>query len=176
MPVQISKPNASKNYQQMVVTHQELGKDKPDGKKIFDFTTPKEVWETLKNAPAMSYWEVDRQKDAKEGKYWEWKAIRPASADSAPTGTQSTTATAAVASPPSSGASAPARVGNWETPEERGKKQVYIIRQSSVSSAIEYHKAYGGEFGLDNVIDTARIIENYVLGKGMADLTDDIPE
>jgi hypothetical protein len=173
--VDISKPNASKNYEQMVVTHQEVGKDKPDGKKIFDFTTPKEVWNTLKAAPAGSTWEVDRQKDAKEGKYWEWKAIRPAdaSAPAAPVASPTISSTA-----PAQATAAP-RVGNWETPEERSKKQVYIVRQSSISAAIEYlHKFRDDmpEVGINDVIETARRFEDYVFGRGMADLTDDIPE
>jgi hypothetical protein len=177
--VDISKPNASKKYEQMIVTHQEHGKDKPDGKKIFDFTTPKEVWDTLKTAAAGSTWEVDRQKDAKEGKYWEWKAIRPVDPSQTATSPATPTSSGVAQAAPSVAASGSttARVGNWETPEERAKKQVYIIRQSSVSSAIEFLKLQGGAaIELDDVIANARAIEKYVLGTGIADLTDDFPE
>ena len=174
-PVEVTKPNASKTYLQMVVTHQEVGKDKPDGKKIFDFSTPKEVWATLKAAQPGQYFEVDRQKDAKEGKYWEWKAIR--ATDGAAATTNASTATATV--PAQTTTSAPtARVGNWETPEERAAKQVYIVRQSNITAALEFHKLIGVSetFGVMDVLLTAKEFENYVFGKGVADLTNDIPE
>lgn len=172
-PVSITKPNASKNYQQMVVTHQEVGKDKPDGKKIFDFNTPKEVWETLKTAEIGATFEVERQKDKKEGKYWEWIAIRPVDASS-PTAVASSPVAATPAQYSGTSSAGTTRVGNWETPEERAKKQVYIVRQSSLSNAIEYHK--GEEATTDDIIQTARIFENYVFDNGVTGLTNDIPE
>jgi hypothetical protein len=172
--VEITKPNASKQYLQMVVTHQEVGKDKPDGKKIFDFNTPKEVWNTLKTATPGQYFEVDRQKDAKEGKYWEWKAIRATDGAAAITSAPTPTATVPVSTTPSAPT---ARVGNWETPEERAAKQVYIVRQSSLTAAIAYLNSVNSDTHTEeDVIQYAKRFENYVLGSGVAGLTNDIPE
>lgn len=54
---------------------------------------------------------------------------------------------------------------NYETPEERAKKQVYIVRQSSISSAISA-LAIGSKAKLDikEVIDYAKQIEEFVFG------------
>ena len=79
----------------------------------------------------------------------------------------------------SSGATAAPR-STYETPEERAKKQVYIIRQSSVSSAIAIHSVGAKTLGLDPVLDTAKRIETYVLGhtNGATGATgfDDVPD
>lgn len=56
---------------------------------------------------------------------------------------------------------------NYETPEERAKRQVFIIRQSSISSAIEYFKAKdpkGTEKSVSDVLEVARDFEEYVMG------------
>lgn len=176
--VDITKPNASKTYQQMVVTHNDLGSGKLEGKKIFDFSTPKDVWETLKNAAPLSFFEVDRQKDAKEGKYWEWKAIR--AIDGAAVATPASTASAqTVTSPTAAPASTPARVGNWETPEERNAKQVYIVRQSSITAAISYLNNFNDPsvVAVSDVLKVAAQFEAFVFGQtGVAGLDNDIPE
>lgn len=160
--VDITKPNASKSYKQMVVTHTD-GKD-TTGKKIFDFSTPKHVWDTLAAAKEGDAFVITREKDAKEGKYWEWKDIGPADA---------TAVAAPVAAAPS--ATVPAKVGNWETSDERAKKQVYIVRQSNIAQAISLHTARG-DLSLVSILQTAKALENYVFGDGVAGLTDDQPE
>lgn len=177
-PVVVNQPNAAKKYKQMTVTHQEDGKDKPEGKKIFDFATPKEVWDTLLAAKPGDRFQIDRQKDEKEGKYWEWKAIRPASsgASSASAPAQSTVSVSNNLANPAGGATT-TRVGSWETPEERAQKQIYIVRQSTINAAIEYFKSIGSTTHTErNVLQTARDFEDYVFGNGVAGLTDDIPE
>lgn len=163
--VDISKPNASKSYKQMVVTHTD-GKD-TTGKKIFDFSTPKHVWDTLAAAKDGDCFTITREKDAKEGKYWEWKDIAAATGEVAAPTPSPTTVTA------STPAATPARVGSWETPEERGKKQVYIVRQSSINAAIETLKSTGKPFGTDAVKNLAGQYEAYVFSDGVAGMVDD---
>ena len=87
--------------------------------------------------------------------FWEWKAIEKGQAN-VNTG--------------SVGASnkGTGRVigSNYETSEERARRQVYIIRQSSISSAIEYLKAKspkGVEDGVKEVLEVAKDFENYVM-------------
>ena len=79
-------------------------------------------------------------------------------------------------------ASVGARVtgSNYETKEERAARQVYIIRQSSLSTAVEL---LGQGKSVADVIATAKQFEAYVFGSeanptqevNFDDLEDDIP-
>lgn len=67
---------------------------------------------------------------------------------------------------PSNTRSAPK--SNYETPEERARRQVYIVRQSSVSNAIELAKAQepkGLAKSLDDILEDAKAIEQFVFGQ-----------
>jgi hypothetical protein len=73
----------------------------------------------------------------------------------------------------------------YETPEERAARQVYIIRQSSLSTAVNILSVGAKSVKLDDVLATARVLENFVFGKmqedepgvaSLASLTDDYPE
>lgn len=65
-----------------------------------------------------------------------------------------------------SSAPTPAPRSNFETPEERAQRQVYIIRQSSISSAISAlsigAKAHPK---IDEVLDVAKQFEAFVFGR-----------
>lgn len=73
----------------------------------------------------------------------------------------------------------------YETPEERAARQVYIIRQSSLSTAVNILSVGAKSLKVDDVLATARVLENFVFGKdevqepgvaSLASLTDDYPE
>ena len=168
-PVTVSQPDPSKSYKQMIVTHLDLNTGKPDGKKLVDIYA-KSVWPQLLAAKEGEVYEVEREKNAKG--YWEWKSVTlsaAAATDAAPqTATSPTTRAAALPKTE--------RVGSWETPEERSAKQVYIVRQSSITNAIAFLKIEG-DAGTEvkEVIAIAKEFENYVFG-GVADLTNDQPE
>jgi len=80
--------------------------------------------------------------------------------------------------------SSPARTSTYETPEERAKKQVYIIRQSSLSAAIGTLSP-GAKSALkpQDVIALAQEYTDFVLGtgavtqdtSGFEDMHDDVP-
>lgn len=58
--------------------------------------------------------------------------------------------------------------GNWETTEERARRQVMIVRQSSISSAVANFAANGGRVGAGagtEIINLAKEFEAYVLNK-----------
>ena len=62
---------------------------------------------------------------------------------------------------------------NWETAEDRAKKQVYIIRQSSLTNAVN---TLVGNVNPDDVKVTAQTYINFVLGIDDPSVTeDDIP-
>lgn len=74
--------------------------------------------------------------------------------------------------------------GNFETPEERKAKQVYIVRQSSLSTAVSYLTAKKKEPTTFEIIDAAKAFEAFVFGRSSVgaeaagaaqDLKDDLP-
>ena len=141
-------------YQKLTVAYKD---DKGvKGKDIFDFVA-KDVYTVLSTAKTNEVYTITMEKEpAKDGKeYWNWKkatlGAKPASVGNS------------VASSPA------ANKGSWETQEERAKKQVYIVRQSSISSAVEALTAgaktppKAGE-----VIEYAKVLEAYVFDTGVA--------
>ena len=122
---QIAKSN--KPYQQLEVAYKNLTfSGKIESKKLMPFGAQKAAFDALANAATGSVFEVTVVKN--DAGYNDWTAITQA-----PPGSINNTATAP----------AKATQGNvtqvkstYETPEERAKKQVYIIRQSSLSAAI----------------------------------------
>jgi hypothetical protein len=105
---------------------------------------------------------VTTEKDANG--YWQWTGI----------GGDNTVTETKQAAPATGG-----RVtgSNYETKEERAQRQVYIIRQSSLSTAVEL---LGQGKSVDEVIATAKQFENYVFSKSTGidainELEDDIP-
>jgi len=158
----------------MIVTHLDLNTGKPDGKKLVDIYA-KSVWPQLLAAKEGEVYEVEREKNAKG--YWEWKSVTlsaAAATDAAPQ--TATSPTTSAARPANAVGKATERVGSWETPEERSAKQVYIVRQSSITNAIAFLKIEG-DAGTEvkEVIAIAKQFEDYVFG-GVADLTNDQPE
>lgn len=99
----------------------------------------------------------------KSGKYTNWTAVAPASAGQS-TAAQEQKSTGETGST----GSGRGRVtgSNYETPEERARRQVYIVRQSSITAAIAT-LARDGTKELDpaKVIEIAQVYEAYVFGK-----------
>lgn len=67
---------------------------------------------------------------------------------------------------------------NYETKEERAARQVYIIRQSSISSAIDLLK--DSKPTVEGVLNVAKQFEEYIFSEktgvdAINDLDDDIP-
>lgn len=95
----------------------------------------------------------------KEGEFWNVKGITLASA-AAPVADKDVPATGKAtpytASPKST----------YETPEERAKKQLYIIRQSSINQAIEYK---GQKASIEDIIKVAKQFEAHVYGNDFDD-------
>jgi hypothetical protein len=134
-------------YKKMTCTHKVVdyqGKLKIDAKAIMDFVTPVEVWETLTEAQKGDQFTISREKDKKEGKYWNWTGI-------------------ARQDEPIKGEAMPAQpAGKVSFADADAKRQKYIIRQSSLGHAVALEGA-GGD--VDEVIDIAKKFEEFVLGE-----------
>jgi len=63
-------------------------------------------------------------------------------------------------------------VSTYETAQERAIKQLYIVRQSSISSALEYLKNTqpNGEYGVSDVLDVAQSYVDFVFNQPSKEL------
>lgn len=142
-------------YGQLVVTHK-TQEGKVEAKKIFDFATPKDVFQRLASAKKGEVFTIEREKDKREGKYWEWVGLA----------TQTEMPKATFVATPSK--------PNYESAEERAARQVYIIKQSSLATAVELLKGHTKDPSV--IIAVAQNFVDYVVGNRIEDLPDDVPE
>lgn len=107
----------------------------------------------------------------KKGEYWNVVDIR-----------KGDTSQAVISNSPTS-SPAPKSGGAWETPEERAKKQLYIVRQSSLSTAVELLASNGGKKNTpEEVIVAAEKFVKYVMSgiqlegvEALIEMEDDVP-
>jgi hypothetical protein len=164
--VDVGAPNthAAKNgrsYQSIEVTYKN-DQGQVANKKLMSFSNPT-VFNHIKGLGKGDQINVRTEKDA--AGYWQWTGI---GGDNEVAETK-----------PAAQASTGGRVtgSNYETKEERAARQVYIIRQSSLSTAVEL---LGQGKSVDEVINVAKQFENYVFSKSTGidainELEDDIP-
>ena len=149
-----------KPYEQVVVAYKDLSNGgKVASKTVMPFGFQKDAFTTLKGAKPVEVYDVDVQKN--DAGYNDWIKVTKGTATTASTVVgDSTKATATAAT---------TTKGGWETPEERAKKQVYIIRQSSVANAVAALIA-GAKTPpkAEDIINLAKQFENYVLDVGTA--------
>lgn len=156
MQIQIQFINANVEdkgkYKQAEIAYKDLAKGQVSSKKLMSFTNPV-VYKTLVDAKNGEIYTIDMEKNEKG--YWDWiKAVTSTSVDTSN------------AVPPSKGNVAPK--STYETPEERAKKQVYIVRQSCIAQAVatlaSTAKAGGDKLQIEDIITIAKTYEDYVFG------------
>jgi hypothetical protein len=165
--IDVGAPNthAAKNgrtYQSLEVTYKnEQGQ--AQSKKLMSFSNP-QVFKAAQTWEKGTQVNVSTEKDANG--YWQWTGLGGDTvvADNKPaaTGGNSTRVTGS----------------NYETKEERAARQVYIIRQSSISSAIDLLK--DSKPTVEGVLEVAKQFEDYIFAQktgvdAINDLDDDIP-
>ncbi len=118
-------------------------------KKVMTFS--KEIYATCKNAKQGDTFELVQKKN---GEFWDWVSLTPSTAQSS-TGDSTSYATVE---------RGPISTGSYgrETSEERAKRQVMIVRQSSISSAVDMLKG-NGAVTVEAILDLAKDFEAYVL-------------
>lgn len=148
-------PTAKGSYQTADVAYKNNSfQGKVEGKKVMSFGATKNAFTTLATATPGQTYEVEIVKNDKG--YNDWVAMSPATAGAAaPVATPAGKASSPSASPRST----------YETPEERAQRQVMIVRQSSLSTAVAT-LAVGSkkEINPEDVVQTAKRFESYVLG------------
>ena len=152
MSVTVTTKTGKKAYQNAEVAYKNLDFGKVEAKNITEYS--KVFKQVAESAPGQIF-DVTTEKDDKG--YWQWTAMArdvegTTSPSVAPSAAKVSTAVAAPRS-------------NYETPEERAKKQVYIVRQSSLTAAINLlgigAKTPPKE---DDVIALAAKFTNFVFG------------
>lgn len=118
-----------KPYQQLEVTFKNNTFGKVESKKLMPFGVQKAAFDALGSAATGSVFEVTVVKN--DAGYNDWTAITQAVP-----GVAAPASTGGSINKPTMGQTTQVK-STYETPEERAKKQVYIIRQSSISSAVD---------------------------------------
>lgn len=151
-------------YKQLEVAYKG-GDGKVSSKKIMSFAAP-DVFKILSSSKQGDAFDVTTVKNDKG--YWDWTTLTPGSGGGGVV----------------KAAGSPAPRSTYETPEERANRQVLIVRQSSVSNAIEFYKLNAKKQpSVGDIVEVAQFFENYVFGKntspksdgGLSEMDDDIP-
>lgn len=172
--IDVGTPNthAAKNgrtYQSLEVTYKN-NEGKVSSKKLMSFSNPS-VFKHVSGLNKGDSVDIVTQKD--DAGYWQWTAVGTGEAQvtqSTPTATGNTTRVTG---------------SNYETKEERAARQVLIVRQSSLSSAVAT-LTVGAKSApsKEDVVGLAKFYENYVFNKESSNvvndpidsLEDDIPD
>jgi hypothetical protein len=109
---------AGKPFQSAEVAYKNLDQGKVESKNITQYS---DVFKQVVDAQTGSVYDVTNVKD--DNGYWQWTSFKQ--------GVPGETAPAGAVNK-----ATPSPKSTYETPEERAKRQVYIIKQSSLSSAI----------------------------------------
>jgi hypothetical protein len=164
--IDVGAPNthAAKNgrsYQSLEVTYKDE-QAQTKTKKLMSFSNPS-VFNHIKNLGKGDAVNVVTTKD--DNGYWQWTAI---GGDAV---TQESTSKPAAAGVNRTTGS------NYETKEERAARQVYIVRQSSISAAVST-LTVGAKSAptADSVIELAKQFEAYVFAKEPEKTAANIPE
>lgn len=154
-------------YNTLEVAYKNLSfNGKVEGKKLVDFNNPQVFAEAKALQPGSKV--TITQEKGDDDKFWNWTGIgvgSDAPQTEASTGGNTGSGGESAPVPTESSSRAGSKGGrvvgnNYETPEERARRQVYIVRQSSFTAAQEF-LAKPAE--LKEVFEVAEKIEEWVL-------------
>ena len=152
-------PTAKGSYQVIDLAYKNKSfQDKLEGKKVMSFTN-KDVFAALQKASFGDVFNVSRVKNDKG--FWDWTGV--SSGNAAMDASNNTFANSSPVSNPAAKSGNVTPKSNYETAEERAARQVLIVRQSSISSAVEFAVANKLK-DAQAVIAIAKEFEAYVFG------------
>lgn len=164
----VSEPSFVKTarggYNTIEVAFKNQKSGKVEGKKLVDFNN-QTVFAAVKELKTGQVVKVVSEKGEND-KFWNWTSVGGSGGDSG--GTSQADGVVAESTPqPSVGTESRTRGGNnrvtgsnYETPEERARRQVYIVRQSSLTAA---SGILGAGAELEAIIEMAEKIEKWAL-------------
>jgi len=135
-------------YKQVTVSYKQDGK--VQSRFLVSFGDYKHVYDKMVEATQGDLFDIELKKVAGKDGVERWQWVNATVTGKAGVGTNK----------PSAGVSTSPR-SSFETPEERAKRQVYIVRQSSISNAIDFLKG-GKNLQTDDILACARIFEAFV--------------
>ena len=161
-------PTAKGSYQVIDLAYKNKSfQDKLEGKKVMSFTN-KDVFAALQKAQFGDVFEVSRVKNDKG--FWDWTAVNTGGAG---VNVSNASSGSPVVASPVKGTVTPK--SNYETAEERAARQVLIVRQSSISSAVDLAVANKVK-DPQEVIKIAQTFEAYVFGMAVEEAPPAIEE
>jgi len=116
-------------------------------------------------------------KEKNEGGFWQWEdvvALAP--------GAEFITSSVPGATPGKASAGFTPGKSTYETPEERAKKQVYIVKQSSLTNALKFAKLNEEKPDVAGLITVAQQFTDWVFSseqpptEKLTDMSDDFPD
>lgn len=125
-------------YSYIPLTYTDKGKTFT--RKIVSFAS---VYDTISKASVGDFFEIELKKNANGN--WEW-----------------VNATKVEEGSPTTAAGSTGKSGNWETSEERARRQILIVRQSCLAQAIAYHNDSDVEPTTEDILKTAVEFEQWV--------------
>ena len=140
-------------YKMAEIAYKDLVKGQTSSKKLMSFSNPV-VYKTLTDAKKGEVYNVELVKNEKG--FWDWTAVSVANGVNTATGGSGE---------PSKGTPFTSPKSTYETPEERAKKQVYIVRQSSIANAIDTLKTDKKSPSVQEVLEVADQYVDYVFGQ-----------
>jgi hypothetical protein len=130
---------------------------KVEGKKLFGFGGNTSSYKVLQGAKPGEVYDISVTKN--DAGYNDWTAATLSTGGAS-------TATPVTGGSINSQKATPSPKSTYETPEERALRQIYIVRQSSLSTAANIlTTGVKSPPSPDSVIDLAKEFENYVFGK-----------
>lgn len=145
-------PTARGGYKQFELAYKSEGR--VNGKVLRDFSD-KAVYEACRGLRPKDVATVVIAKEAgRDGReFWNWKSVL-----------RGVTSPSNSGASPASAAKPTGRVtgSNYETPEERAQRQVFIVRQSSITAALKILEMNGKNPSVTDVILLSEQLKNYV--------------
>jgi len=151
---------AGKPYQNCEIAYKNLDQGKVEAKNITEYS---KVFKKVADASVGMFFDVVTEKDDKG--YWQWTSFTPADA--------SMVAQPASQAPVNFGAkvqTVPAAKSTYETPEERAKRQVFIVKQSSLTAALKFAELNKEKPTVQGIKALAQELTDWVLSENKVDL------
>jgi len=145
-----TKPAKNGTYTQLDVAYKRVDTGKIEGKKVMSFVN-KDIFNLFSKATTGQVYDINTEK---VGEYWQWTEASLSSGG---------TSVGQEASAKSFSAS-PAPKSTYETAEERAKRQILIVRQSSLAQAVDILSVNPGKekLQLSDVLDLADRLVGWV--------------
>lgn len=163
----IPTKNGKGTYDKLIVTYKNLNNNKVEAKQIFPFGMDRALFQRIKDLEPNQTYHVTQEKG--DSGYWEWRDVSRQDAPVQGTTNVANTTNRGPAAVPTAGRP------QYETHDERAKKQVYIIKQSSLSNAIEFLNAKNSKATVEEVLEIAQTFTDWVLQDARPQMGDKQP-